>query len=403
MAHYRGQHKTTRTVPDPTPSLEIARFAYGEVLDATKHQDDKIGRILAAIAFLTGGALVFANAAALNTIYHVGNEHFRLTAIFLGVFLFCDLASVILYILTIMTPLTYPGTVSGSGTTASHIFFHVIARTPKREWRAAWRMDDEQLDAVVKEELIDEIYNLGTRAEQKNRRSRAASAFFLASILYLVPTVVLSLDTLSETRGQKTVSLDWALARRSLVAAPVAGIVLILVAWAWAQAHTTLDKNEDEDPTDPTSSETPQHEESPGQPACSKKRRSSSLGWLTVAYPVFVGTCIVSNGRRSVLASGIVVVGVAGLTVTLAVWRLFAATSSGEYPAKTLGPWIASAIGLTLTAAALVVIAIREPGLQLILGMLAATLVLADNIIRVPFPLVARAQPSRAASSAAER
>src|SRR6266542_1230619 len=37
--------------------LELLRLSYTEVLDATKHQDDKIGRFLAAVAFLIGGAV----------------------------------------------------------------------------------------------------------------------------------------------------------------------------------------------------------------------------------------------------------------------------------------------------------------------------------------------------------
>src|ERR1700723_3669088 len=37
--------------------FEYARLSYTEVLDATKHQDDKIGRLLTAVAFLTVAAL----------------------------------------------------------------------------------------------------------------------------------------------------------------------------------------------------------------------------------------------------------------------------------------------------------------------------------------------------------
>ena len=43
--------------------LEFARHVYEEVLDATKHQDDKIGRFLAAIAFLFAGAVAFGTRA----------------------------------------------------------------------------------------------------------------------------------------------------------------------------------------------------------------------------------------------------------------------------------------------------------------------------------------------------
>jgi hypothetical protein len=375
---------------DPTRSFEIARFAYGEVLDATKHQDDKIGRILAAVAFLTGGALVFANAAALNTVYRVGSDHFRVTAIFLGVFLFFDLLAVVLYILTVMTPLTYPGTVSGSRARRSHIFFFEIAKTPKEIWKAEWLKDDKELEDAVKEELIGETYNLGKRAAQKNQRSQAASAFFLASVLYLVPAVVLALDTISQTRGTKTVSMDWALARRFLVGAPVAGIVLILILWAWAHAHAAIDKG-GEDP-ESTSKEPPEEAQDDARRRKDKKR-SSSLGLLVLAYPLFVGACIVSNGHRSVWASGVVVVALSGVVVAVAAFRLYAATSGDKQLARPPGAWIAGTMGLGLTAAAVGVIAIRSPGLQLVIGMLAATLVLADNLIRVPFRVTDPAGP----------
>ena len=41
----------------PLDKVEIASRSYKEVLDATVHQDDKVGRILTAAAFLTTGAL----------------------------------------------------------------------------------------------------------------------------------------------------------------------------------------------------------------------------------------------------------------------------------------------------------------------------------------------------------
>ena len=53
--------KRTRRVTDEWEvrqrKLEFAKEAYAEVLDATKHQDDKVGRYLAALAFLTTGAI----------------------------------------------------------------------------------------------------------------------------------------------------------------------------------------------------------------------------------------------------------------------------------------------------------------------------------------------------------
>src|SRR3712207_6746276 len=42
-------------------ALEGLQNSYKEVLDATKHQDDKIGRIFTGVAFLTAAALALAN------------------------------------------------------------------------------------------------------------------------------------------------------------------------------------------------------------------------------------------------------------------------------------------------------------------------------------------------------
>lgn len=42
---------------DRPKMIARAEFTYREVLDATKHQDDKVGRFLTAISFLTAGTV----------------------------------------------------------------------------------------------------------------------------------------------------------------------------------------------------------------------------------------------------------------------------------------------------------------------------------------------------------
>jgi len=42
--------------------IDLAQISYDEVLDATKHQDDKVGRFLTAIAFLTTGSIALIAA-----------------------------------------------------------------------------------------------------------------------------------------------------------------------------------------------------------------------------------------------------------------------------------------------------------------------------------------------------
>src|SRR4051794_32127601 len=52
---------------EPLRAIELAERAYKEVLDATKHQDDKVGRFLTAIAFLTTGSIaLIATGVALR-------------------------------------------------------------------------------------------------------------------------------------------------------------------------------------------------------------------------------------------------------------------------------------------------------------------------------------------------
>src|SRR5687767_12578535 len=50
-----------RDDPDEVEAkLQLIEFSYREVLDATKHQDDKIGRMLTSVAFLTAAAMALA-------------------------------------------------------------------------------------------------------------------------------------------------------------------------------------------------------------------------------------------------------------------------------------------------------------------------------------------------------
>ncbi|HQY32406.1 MAG TPA: hypothetical protein PLS68_00425, partial [Actinotalea sp.] len=51
---------TPAAEPDVKVRLELLRETYKEVLDAVKHQDDKIGRLLTGLAFLTAATLAVA-------------------------------------------------------------------------------------------------------------------------------------------------------------------------------------------------------------------------------------------------------------------------------------------------------------------------------------------------------
>lgn len=342
----------------PPSRFELAKFGYAEVLDATKHQDDKVGRLLAAVAFLTGGALIFAKADYLTKSYPVGAHEYHLTAIFLGAFLFFDFIAITLFVLTVATPLTFPGRASGGGKT-SHLFFHVISRKTQDEWTASW--SDNDLAAKFEEELIDETYNLAYRAASKYQRSRMASTFFLAAILCLIPTLVLSLDHVSDP------TTTWDNTLRFFVAIPVSAFVFAFVMWEWGQARDARRR-----PDSPSLREWP-------------------LLILAFTYPTFVATIITGAGWRSGWArAGLILECVSGLVAAIALgYALRSRSKSSAW--KKLRPILFAIIGVAIVGLAFLVTKWRHPDAQLLLGMSLAVLILADNLRPNPLPRTAAA------------
>src|ERR1700675_295136 len=89
--------------------LDLARKSYEEVLDATKHQDDKIGRFLTAIAFLFTGAIAFgARPEIIGIRVGVAATPVALPEIFLGVFLALSVIAVLLLLVGLGPNLNLP-------------------------------------------------------------------------------------------------------------------------------------------------------------------------------------------------------------------------------------------------------------------------------------------------------
>jgi arginine exporter protein ArgO len=105
--------------------------SYHEVLDATTHQDDKVGRFVAGIAFLTAAALVFLQqAGVLSVHYRLGNSEVALPALTLGGFLVLIMFSLLAYVLATSAPLTVPSAKAKqapSTAPSSRLFFLLIA------------------------------------------------------------------------------------------------------------------------------------------------------------------------------------------------------------------------------------------------------------------------------------
>ena len=102
-------------VPDELDErFELLKFSYQEVLDATKHQDDKINRLLTTVAFITAAALALTtlghDSAPITATFLVdGRLELPLASIGLAGFLAGVTVSVILLIVSMTTPLVLPG------------------------------------------------------------------------------------------------------------------------------------------------------------------------------------------------------------------------------------------------------------------------------------------------------
>jgi hypothetical protein len=366
MAGCRLRRSPMPAMADPETERELALISYREVLDATKHQDDKIGRLLAAVAFLTGGALVFTARDILQASYVLVGHEYRLTALLLGAFLVLDLVAVVLWILTMATPLTLPGT---SASDPSFLFFRVIAKGSKDEWREKWKSED--LAEGYTDDLIAEAHNLARRADGKYDRSNLATRIFLASVILLVPTLVLSIDSVSrlgpapgiaavEERappaststirpqpGEATLPTPWTAWRRTLVALPIALVVLALGLWRrWISV-----------PKKPV-----------GGRARPGKRLSLDLWALGCAQSLFVFALIVGYGAFTAWA---VLVLAAGAIATGILFDI-ARKTEGERP---MGLWLTVAFAGLFTLFGTLAIAFRRPDFQFLVALGGACLV----------------------------
>jgi hypothetical protein len=129
--------------------LRLAQIGYNEVLDATKHNDDKIGRSLTSIAFFTTAGVAFAvgnSEQALYVRYRMGGATVPLPSIFLLTFFVIIVLTVIMYLSAMGNPLTLPSQKKNPQDRKkddSNLFFFVIARQELDDWKKNWGFDGE--------------------------------------------------------------------------------------------------------------------------------------------------------------------------------------------------------------------------------------------------------------------
>jgi hypothetical protein len=183
---------------DPTEidkKSELLKGTFDEVLDATKHQDDKVGRLLTTVAFLTAASLGFAGLSQGEWIaqsFSVPPYQARLGLVMLAVFLLGVVFTVVLLLSSLATPLRLPGFAERSPAArmrwvndvpASQLYFLEIAGVSVEEWRHKWQASNERLEQERLETLVRETHNLAVRTSSKYDRFNEAVAVLSVALL----------------------------------------------------------------------------------------------------------------------------------------------------------------------------------------------------------------------------
>jgi hypothetical protein len=225
---------------DDAIRLELARETYKEVLDATKHQDDKIGRFLTGIAFLTAGAIGFGFRSEILVMrYQVGRSSILLPAILFSLFLLLVLVGVLLLIVSLGPNISLP---KGPGTTSnssrsSRLFFLPIAGQLSSVWKWRWGSDVSlaKLKHEVTDDYVVESWNIADKTDFKYRRTSEARAILSLAVLSLALGIVLAVNGWARVAVRPTgldltglTSVPWSLRPRALVAVVIDVFVLVL-------------------------------------------------------------------------------------------------------------------------------------------------------------------------------
>ncbi len=226
--------------------VDLLERSYKEVLDATKHQDDKVGRFLTAFAFFAGGAIALLNQDFVKTTaYNIEPfKSVRLPAILLGLFLVLLGFTVLALLMSVGTPLKLPwsthpasadpGSVrsgpSVSKGSDSPLYFLSIAKVTRDEWKAQieslhWR--ENSSSEWLERSLVDETHNLATRTYQKYDRYSEARAIFELAVVVFTAAVALAVPAFA-AKSAAPVVLEWDLPIRILVGATMGSLVAVI-------------------------------------------------------------------------------------------------------------------------------------------------------------------------------
>lgn len=182
--------------------LELICASYAEVLDATKHQDDKIGRLLTSVAFLTAAVLALAglgSASFLTHTFEVPPFVLPLGLIALAVFLIGVVFTVMLLLASLTTPLRLPGLGERKsrapinwvrGVAASQLYFLEISGVNIDQWADKWDAPVRDLKEERLASLVGETHNLAVRTNAKHDRTTESVAVLSLALLAFALAIV---------------------------------------------------------------------------------------------------------------------------------------------------------------------------------------------------------------------
>jgi len=330
--------------------FELVLLSYTEVLDATKHQDDKIGRILAALAFFVGGVLAFLNPQAISVRYRMGGQQVPLVAMGVGAFLVLAALSALMFVLATTSPLTLPRSHT-TGPRTSHLYFRLIADEHPQRWKELW-VPTSTLRPVLTEELINESYNIAKRASSKYERSQEAIALLLVAMPFFAVSVILALDSLNVTAAVAAnvtiVDVEWTQIRRLMVGGVLSFFAGLYIYFAGVTTN----------------------------------RRGWSIALLVVAFPAFV---LLTVALPATWWSA-VVLALVGLVAAKALSDLAVEEAPGDkkpswWDRRGRSPrwWITVLVCLVVTAAASWMIATDAPLARLGIGVMVVSMLPLSN------------------------
>jgi hypothetical protein len=173
---------------------DVFRQSYSEVLSALKHQDDKLGRALAAQAFLTAAGITIFTQLGKTSTLTFGSQALTAPRLFFLTFL-VSIALALSFTLSAIGPST-PYRTKGPPAGTSLIFYAAIRQDDDWPSYLEGKTEDELVEMLARN-YHSETKDLARRVNYKVTRAREAGAFLNLAVTSLAVLGVFSLTDVS--------------------------------------------------------------------------------------------------------------------------------------------------------------------------------------------------------------